>query len=283
MGARELDGFVLNSYSHTLTHSAHDVLDIAAAGGAAGVELMVYPDHLWPDSLAAGDRAGLRRRASDAGLPVVSLNMPNIDVNVASPNEGMRRHSLDLLTGTIRLAGDLGARGVVIGPGKANPLLPAPEARLKGWFFAALDILMPEAERSGVELWLENMPFAFLPGVPAMLAALEEGGHGGLGIVYDLANAYFIGEDFTGGLELIGSRLRLIHVSDTGRDAYRHAPVGTGDIDFTAAAAAVERRGWTAPVVLEIITPDPGRDIPDSARRLRAGGWRPGGWRPGGR
>ena len=40
------------------------------------------------------------------------------------------------------------------------------------------------------------MPFAFLPGIGELMDALKRYGNDALRIVYDIANAYFIGEDF---------------------------------------------------------------------------------------
>ena len=110
------------------------------------------------------------------GLRLVSLNMPNIDLNIAAIAEEMRRHTLGLLHAILGLAGDLGVPGVVIGPGKANPLMPGPEEELLGHFFRALDELAPHAERVGTRLYVENMPFAFLPRADQLMAALERYG-----------------------------------------------------------------------------------------------------------
>ena len=57
----------------------------------------------------------------------------------------MRAYTLNILAETVRLAGELGARGVIISPGKASPLFAAPEEELFGYFFAALDQLCPIA------------------------------------------------------------------------------------------------------------------------------------------
>src|SRR5690348_293978 len=151
--------------------------------------------------------------------------MPNIDINVAGASEEMRTYSLGLLSRFVQLAGDLGAPGIVIGPGKANPLFPATAEQLTGHFFAALDVLCPIAEKAGTALWAENIPFAFLPGIDALTAALDRYGNANIGIVYDVANAHFIGEDIHYGLRRSGARLKLVHLSDTGRRLYRHDPV----------------------------------------------------------
>jgi L-ribulose-5-phosphate 3-epimerase len=194
--------------------------------------------------------------------------MPNIDINVAAAAPGMRAYSLDLLADTVRLAGELGARGVVIGPGKANPLFPADASELTGHFFTALDRLCPVAEKSGAALWVENMPFAFLPAIGGLMEALAQYGNDALHIVYDIANAYFIGEDFADGLKACRARLALVHLSDTGRQAYRHDPVGLGSVPFAQVPGALAAVGYTARPMLEIVSRDPDRDIVASASKL---------------
>ena len=107
----------------------------------------------------------------------------------------MRRYTLDVLKGIVELAGDLGVPGVVIGPGKANPLFPAPKDRLIDYFFTALDELCPRADKAGTELWVENMPFAFLPKIGELMDVLDRYGNPRIGIVWDAANSHFAHED----------------------------------------------------------------------------------------
>jgi len=180
----------------------------------------------------------------------------------------MRAYSLKLLIETVRLAGKLGARGVVIGPGKANPLFPASVDQLTKHFFDALDLLAPIAKTSGTALWVENMPFAFLPAIGGLMDALDQYGNDAVRVVYDIANAYFIGEDFAAGLQQCRARLALVHLSDTGRQHYRHDPVGLGTVPFAEVPRALAAVGYTARPMLEIISRDPDRDIVASADKL---------------
>jgi len=228
----------------------------------------VHPGHLWPADLSAQDRGELRGLIARNGWTLTTLNMPNIDINVAAAAPGMRAYSLALIEDTVRLAGDLGAPGVVIGPGKANPLFPADAFELIGHFYAALDRLCPIAQASGTALWVENMPFAFLPGIGELTDALDRYGNAALRIVYDIANAHFIDEDFVAGLQRCRSRLALVHLSDTGRDAYRHDAVGLGSVPFAEVPAALAAVGYRARPMLEIISRDPDHDIVGSAERL---------------
>ena len=260
--------FGCNTYSYMRSHSAEACLARLADFGFQEFELMVHPGHLWPAELTAAQRSALRRMMQQRGLQLTALNMPNIDINVAGAAAEMRAYSLNLVSDTVRLAGELGSRGVVIGPGKANPLFPAPAAELIGRFFAALDRLAPVAAASGTALWVENMPFAFLPAIGQLMDALKHYGNDALRIVYDIANAHFIGEDFVAGLQQCRARLALVHLSDTGRQIYRHDPVGLGTVPFAEVPRALHAAGYSARPMLEIVSRDPDRDIVASASKL---------------
>ncbi len=260
--------FGCNTYSYMRSHSAEACLARLADFGFQEFELMVHPGHLWPAELTAAQRSALRRMMQQRGLQLTALNMPNIDINVAGAAAEMRNYSLNLVSDTVRLAGELGARGVVIGPGKANPLFPAPAAELIGHFFAALDRLCPVAAASGTALWVENMPFAFLPAIGQLMDALKQYGNDAVRIVYDIANAHFIGEDFADGLKQCRARLALVHLSDTGRQIYRHDPVGLGTVPFADVPRALHAAGYSARPMLEIVSRDPDRDIVASASKL---------------
>jgi L-ribulose-5-phosphate 3-epimerase len=171
------------------------------------------------------------------------------------------------LRSVVQLAGDLCVPGVVIGPGKANPLMPAPTERLMGYFYAALDELLPLAQRAGTSLYVENMPFAFLPGIDALLASLDGYGADGIGIVYDVANGHFINEDVGAALRKCARRLRIVHLSDTNQKVYRHDPVGLGTVDFAPLPGVLAEIGHERRPILEIIATDADRGIDASAAR----------------
>jgi len=215
----------------------------------------------------------LRRRIEVLGAEVVTLNMPNIDMNVAAISAEMRRYTLDLLKGIVELAGDLGVPGVVVGPGKANPLFAAPKERLTGYFLAALDELGPLARKAGTALWVENMPFAFLPGINELMAVIDRHGDPGIGIVWDAANSHFIREDLGRSLRRCRDRLKLVHLSDTGQATYRHDPVGAGTVPFADIPAVLAEIGYRSRTMLEIISHDADRDILASAEHLAAKGF----------
>jgi sugar phosphate isomerase/epimerase len=273
MPSREPHPFAINTYSYTLSHPATDCLRHLAAQGYTDFELMMYPGHLWPAHTDAAARRELRDVVEGQGLRIMSLNMPNIDLNIAAAGEEMRRHTLGLLHGILELAGDLGVPGVVIGPGKANPLMAAPRERLLGHFFRALDELAPHAERVGTQLYIENMPFAFLPDAEGLMAALERYGDDRVAVIYDVANGVFIGEDPGAGLRRVRDRLKLVHLSDTPREVYRHSAVGEGVVPFAEVPPVLEEVGYRDLPMLEIIAEDPDPALRASVERLFELGW----------
>jgi len=265
--------FAINTYSYTLGHTARATLESLSSRGYNEFELMMFPGHLWPADFDQSSRAELRKFIDGNGLSVKTLNMPNIDLNVAGAAEEMRAYTLANLRSVVELAGDLGVPGVVIGPGKANPLFPAPTDRLLGYFYSALDVLEPLAQRVGTALYVENMPFAFLPGIDELMKALDSYGSDRIGIVYDVANGHFINEDISAALRKCRSRIKIVHLSDTNQKLYRHDTIGLGTVDFAPIPAVLEEIGFKGKPIFEIISPNADRDIEDSAAKLLDMGW----------
>jgi L-ribulose-5-phosphate 3-epimerase len=265
--------FGCNTYSYTIGHTVEDCVTRLADFGFVEFELMMYPGHLWPPDAKAAQRTALRQLVERRGLRVVTLNMPNIDMNIAGASAEMRRYTLDLLRQIVELAGELGAPGVVIGPGKSNPLHPAPRERLEGFFFAALDELVPVARKAGTALWVENMPFAFIPDIEGLMQALDRYGNDDIGIVFDVANSHFIKEELGDALRRCRKRLKLVHLSDTNQQVYRHDPVGMGDVPFAQVPPVLHEIGYARLPMLEIIAQDADNGILASTELLAGMGY----------
>ena len=264
-------GIGVNTYSYIFGGSAADTVAKLADQGFGGVELMFFPDHLWPADL---DAAAIRslRQLCEARLRLVAVNMPNVDINIAAAAEEMRAYTMDLLTKFVRCAGELGASGIIVGPGKPNPLFPMPRERMISHFYRALDTLAPLARQVGTQLFIENMPFAFLPDAEQLMSVVDGYGDDSIRVIYDVANAHFIGEDPKEGLRRVRDRLSLMHFSDTTRQSYKHDPLGYGDVPLAGLASAMKEVGYTELPMLEVISLEPDTDIADSCRRLHDAG-----------
>jgi sugar phosphate isomerase/epimerase len=265
-------GFGVNTYSYIFDGSAADTVTRLADHGYGGVELMFFPGHLWPAEL---DGSQLRRLRDlcETRLRLVAVNMPNVDMNIAAAAAEMRAYTLDLLTKFVRCAGELGAGGIIVGPGKANPLFPMPRDRMVSHFYRALDVLAPLARQAGTKLLIENMPFAFLPDAESLMNIIDGYGDDSIRVIYDVANAHFIGEAPAQGLRRVRDRLSLVHFSDTTRQSYKHDPLGHGDVPLAGLASVMREIGYAGLPMLEVISLQPDSDIADSCRLLREAGF----------
>jgi sugar phosphate isomerase/epimerase len=261
------DHFGINTYSYTQSMSGIDCVRHLVDLGVTSFELMCYPGHLWVTD--SREKLAEMRNVIEANrLRIMSLNTPNIDINIGAANVEMRAHSRQTNMRILRLAEEIGAEGIVLGPGKANTLFPLPSDILEGHFFRALDELAPVAERSGRKIFVENIPFAYLPSAQGVMETLDRYGDETIQVCDDVANGHFIGENPATGLATCASRLGLVHISDTTRTIFRHDAIGSGDLEIAPLPSAIKKVGYNKPVVLEVISPDADKAIGASIKAL---------------
>ena len=75
------------------------------------------------------------------------------------------------------------------------------------------------------------------------------------------------------GVRQVRSRLGIVHLSDTGRQAWRHDPVGQGSCDFAGFGATLREIGYARTSMLEIVSEQPVEDIVASHRKVAQWGW----------
>ena len=75
----------------------------------------------------------------------------------------------------------------------------------------------------------------------------------------------------------VRSRLGIVHLSDTGRQAWRHDPVGWGTCDFAGFGATLRQIGYAKTSMLEIVAEAAVEQIVESHRRIVEWGWAPRG------
>lgn len=263
-----------NTMSFMWSASARTAMETLAREGYRRFELMAQRPHLDP-FMERSEALALGRFLRDAGLTVETLNVPSLDQNLASVAPQMRDYSAALYERMIGIAEAIGAAGVVTVTGRVNPLILPPRADLEGWFEEGFTRVLRAAQASGVRLLLENIPMGVYPRAEQLIAFAErfDGAH--VGICYDIANAHFIGEDAVAGLETVRPRLAIVHLSDTGRSAWRHDPVGQGSCDFAGFAAKLRGIRYAQTSMLEIVADPAVPQIVESHRRLTQWGWAP--------
>jgi L-ribulose-5-phosphate 3-epimerase len=270
--ARELG---INTYGYIWSMPAADCVLRLARLGYRQFELLLQPPHLPLDDFGPAARRELRAVLEGVGAKRTALNLPSLDHNLASPFSRVRAASVQMFCDAIDLGGDLGAEWLVVVPGRMSPLFPPPSADRINWLTDGVSRLLSRAEARGVGLAIENVPFAGLPDAVSLGRFVRRFRSPAVKVCYDAANAHFIGESPAEGIRQLADELRIVHLSDTSRTAWRHDPVGDGDVPFAEVAQAIDAVGYEGVVTLEIIDRDPEAGILRSHRALTPLGFTP--------
>ena len=232
----------------------------------------MVPGHFWPSLDGGTGRRQIESLVGRKSLEIVSLNQPNLDVNLASLVPEMRQHSCAVVASAIELAAAWNAKGVVVNPGKSNPVFPAATEILADCFRRSLEVLIPVARRAGVQLIVKNHPLSYLYRSNELRQFFDAFGWEQVGIGYDFANGHFAGEAAEEVLQL-REHLSFMYAADTTLDTFRHAQIGTGAVPFEAIAKMLRDAGMYLPTILEIVAEDAQVAIDASVRQLDSVAW----------
>ncbi len=272
-----------STFPFLYSHTGIGALQHLAGQGYRNFEMMIFPPHLWPAEMTPVGKRALRNWLDGEGASITSFCYPLLDNNPNSTCSIMRRYTLDRYKEAIDLAALVGCPLVCAIPGAINSLINPPVPWMRDWFIRGMQELVAHAKGSSTEVILENVPFTFLPTAQDMLDVANEIDVS-VGINFDICNSAYIKEDVVAAIRMLGSRIRNVHISDTGFEAFKHDRLGTGIVAPGPAAAALREIGYQGLTVLEIITDaaqpgtDPDGDLAASHEILASHGWEP---RPG--
>jgi L-ribulose-5-phosphate 3-epimerase len=267
-----------STFPFLYSHSGPDALKHLASQGYRNFELMIFPPHLWPSSMTPAEKAALKRWLDGEGHRITSFCYPLLDNNPNSTCLIMRRYTLDRYREAIDLADQLGCPYVCAIPGPVNSLINPPVKWMREWFVEGMKELVAHARGSATEIILENVPFTFLPTAKDMLDVANDIDPS-VGINFDVCNSAYIKEDPAAAIRMLGSRVKNVHISDSGYEVFKHDRLGTGIVQPGPAAAALRDIDYAGLTVLEIITDatqpgtDPDGDLAASHDILAANGW----------
>jgi L-ribulose-5-phosphate 3-epimerase len=264
--------YAVDTYPFTRSHTAHRCLRLLADRGYRRFEIMLVPGHFWPTLDGQAGRREIESLVARDSLQILTLNQPNLDVNLASTVPEMRAHSCTVVANAIELAASWNAKGVVINPGKSNPVFPASIQTLTDSFRRSLDVLVPAAEKWSVQLVVKNHPLSYLYRACDLRGFFDAYGWNQIGIGYDFANGHFGGEEPKAVLEL-RDHLSFVYAADTSVDEFQHAQIGTGEVPFEKIGPMLRSADICPPTILEIVADDPEPAIDASVAHLDGIRW----------
>ncbi|MFI1756715.1 sugar phosphate isomerase/epimerase family protein [Streptomyces sp. NPDC020571] len=244
---------IINTFSYLWSTTAIDAISELVRNGYNTFEVPISSPHCWPEEISSSERSAILAKLNENSARIRSLNAGGYDINLASPAAGMRRKSIEHIASVIDLAVAWDVPEVVISPGTRRPMISPPLEKVYEWMYESLDDLIPLAKQAGKRLLFENTPYCFAPTIGELADIVGTVDDDALKIVYDVANAAYIGEDPVSGLRSHHRSVALMHISDTGTETWGHDPIGTGVIDWNGLGAAVRETIGVDNVVLEII------------------------------
>lgn len=245
----------INTYPYIWSSPAHESVEALMQRGYGEFELLIHPPHLSLDRGTEVFRA-LRKLIGSGDARVHSLNLPSLDTNLASVFSDMRAYSQGIFRKALELCSSLEVPYLITVPGRVSPLFPPDPVVTEELMRRSIEALLPDAERLGVKLAVENVPFASFPDADRLVEFVKSVASPYLAITYDVANAHFIGENPVDGLNKVADFLAVVHMSDTTQRAWRHDPIGVGNLPFNEVCRTLDDICWSGPVFLEIISGD---------------------------
>ena len=258
------------------SHRLEDALGVLAGLGYDGVALTL--DHLHLDPFAPDLPAcvtAVRRRLEELGLAVVvetgarylldplRKHHPTL---LHGPGDAARR--VDYLRRAVMVAADLGAEAVSFWSGALPAGAPAATAwdRLVDGVGQVLDL----ADQLDVVCAVEPEPGHFVDTLDGVLALRERmGDPDGLRVTLDLGHVVCNEpRDLASTIRLAGPLLANVQVDDMLPGVHEHLELGTGEVDFPAALAALQEVGYTGLAALEL--PRQSHAAPEVAERSLA-------------
>lgn len=236
----------------TMNHPERDIVEEISWMADMGMEFLDCT--LEPPAAASWQvdprrvRAALERNR----MPVVGHTAWYIPMASSIPE--IRRAAVEELRRCLYVFAEIGAKWMNLHPDRHTPWHP------RSFFIQqnlrSFEELMPDSEKTGVGLMIENLPGDYNSAVQLgdLLSAMPA-----LGLHLDIGHAN-LQVPFNTTEEILnahGSRLRHVHLHDNkGGHADLHLPLGTGNVDVRAAVRALQKCHYDGTITLEVFSPD---------------------------
>jgi sugar phosphate isomerase/epimerase len=203
-------------------------LDTIARAGFAGAE--VWMEHIWSSKESPEQ---IRKCAAKTGL-TLTLHAPSYDLNLCSSNPGIRKESFLQTEEALRVAARLGARIVVVHPGRLSTSYDS-----KDVFWAVLFEVLARLDELAVQIGLrigiegmEKKPGEVLI-YPADIIRLFSFHWKAIGLTVDLAHAPTIMDPLAYLEQIPALHILHAHCADNSPSSV-HLPLGEGNMNIQA-------------------------------------------------
>ena len=248
-------------------------MDFAASLGLRYVEIRSERPYAFPQDMHAKEVEAMQENLTSRSLePIVHSAV--YDINVASLNPLIRRASIRQTVESIRFAAKIGAKIVIIHPGrlpKDYPPVYLKNSRIN--LLTSLNVMARMAGRMGVMLAIENSPrgraHRLVANPQEHLHILRRVGSTHLGALLDIGHAHTWGFDLREYIRSLADYTLLFHLHDNRGQTDEHLPLGKGTVDLRGVGEEIQRMKKRHPVILNMRRT---KDIEESIRFLEGMG-----------
>lgn len=249
----------------TMNHPEKEVLNEIEWMAELGMEFLDLT--LEPPAAASWkvDAQAIRRALEQRRMGVVGHTAWYLPM--ASAIEDVRQGAVAELRRCLYKFAQIGAKWMNIHPDRHTPFHPREFYIQRN--LQSLRELLPDAQKCGVGLMIENLPGDY--NSPSQLGELLDP-MPELGLHLDIGHANLqVPHNTTGEiLQRYGSRLKHVHLHDNkGGHIDMHLPLGAGQVDLQETVCDLQRCGYDGTITLEVFTPDK-HYLAYSRDRLRA-------------
>ena len=202
-----------------------------------------------------------------ADFSLVTVHSPNVDLNIASINPGIRQESTRQFLELIKLAHRIGANPVTFHHGQSSPNVNIDKREFERivkcnieFAFQALEL----AERYDLQLGYENLGGSTIPVEKVLLeTTLERIGNPRFGLNLDIGHLPLVGGEPKEWIAQFGPFIKEVHLHGTyyrgDRDLplINHSPLEMEEqFDFKEIVEHLKQEGFSGPMIFEIFAKD---------------------------
>jgi len=239
------DGTDLKTVFEVSSKAGYDAveLNVYEAGAPAGFTMETTPS----------EAVEIAKLASDHGLKLRSISTSLLwGAPLSSSDASVRERGRAVVQKQLEIAERIGADTVLVIPGAVNNETSYDDCY--EYSKRELELLIPEAERRGIKIGVENVWNKFLLSPLEMKRYVDDLNSPNLGVYFDIGNVLLFGfpEQW---IRILGNRIAKVHAKDFKTavgNGGGFVPLMAGDVNWPKVIAALREIGYTDTITAEI-------------------------------
>lgn len=245
------------------THPIPEALHEAAEAGFQAVELAIGTEGAFHVDLTEQDCGLIIKQIADSRISVSTVATGlSWGCNPVSDDEQTRIKSIQMHIKALQLTGAIGAKAMLMVPGFAGGPIgaggPVRYDRAIQRLRQAVDQLLPVAEKSNVDLCLENVWNGLFYSPLELIDFIDSFESSSLGVYLDVGNLLGYHQYPPHWIELLAHRIKRIHIKDFIENfgfvgGYAFNSLGAGQVPWPQTMQALKNIGYDQTITAEML------------------------------